>query len=76
MAHIAHITFNENDNEKSNPIIETVDEHCKKVAELAAVYGKEIGSETIIDFFGFLHDSGKRCDDFDGYIRKENNKRR
>lgn len=76
MAHIAHITFNENDNEKSNPIIETVDEHCTKVAELAAVYGKEIGLATICFIAGLLHDSGKRCNDFDGYIRKENKIRR
>ncbi|MGN0611062.1 MAG: CRISPR-associated helicase Cas3' [Ruminiclostridium sp.] len=76
MAHIAHITFSENDNEKSNPIIETVDEHCKKVADLAAVYGKEIGLENTCYIAGLLHDSGKRCDDFDGYIRKENKIRR
>ena len=72
MAHIAHITFNENDNEKSNPIIETVDEHCTKVAELAYVYGKAIGLETVCFIAGLLHDSGKRCNDFDGYILNEN----
>lgn len=76
MEHIAHIRFAENDSAHSNPIIETVDEHCTKVAELAAVYGKEIGLETICYIAGLLHDSGKRCDDFDGYIRKENKIRR
>lgn len=68
-----HIVFDENDNKKT---VGKADEHCAREAELVDFFGKEIGSETIINIFGFLHDSCKRCDDFDGYIRKENNKRR
>ena len=72
MAHIAHIRFDKNNTVNSGPVIETVDEHCMKVAELAYVYAKAIGLETVCFIAGLLHDSGKRCNDFDGYILNEN----
>ncbi len=52
--------------------IQTVYEHSHGTARKAVGYAKEVGAESIAMLQGLLHDMGKMCHDFDGYIKGEN----
>ncbi len=61
MEHIAHIR--QNDHEK-----QTVADHCRQTAELAARYGQDIGVAASAELAGWLHDVGKLTQEFNKYI--------
>ncbi|MBR4587164.1 MAG: CRISPR-associated helicase Cas3' [Lachnospiraceae bacterium] len=48
---------------------QTVIEHSKNVAEKCARYLDKIGLKNTGVFTGLMHDAGKLCEDFQGYIR-------
>lgn len=48
---------------------QTVSEHCRQTAELAARYGQYIGLSASARLAGRLHDTGKLTADFNAYIR-------
>ena len=50
----------------------TVEEHLRKVSELAAEYGKEIGLEEQTRQVALLHDFGKYGDEFQGVLEGTN----
>lgn len=56
--------------------IQTVSEHCRNTAELAAGYAASFGAENIGRLQGLLHDIGKLCVRFDDYINKKSDARR
>lgn len=62
---IAHI--------KDDGTIQTVEEHCKNVADYCAKFLKQIGFEKTGEIIGLLHDAGKLQDAFTIYIRKAHN---
>ncbi|MDO4556297.1 MAG: CRISPR-associated helicase Cas3' [Lachnospiraceae bacterium] len=57
----AHIRTQDN-------VVQTVEEHCKNVADLAAEYAEGLGCEAIIRLAAERHDYGKLTKDFDDYI--------
>lgn len=61
MEHTAHIS---NDGR-----IQSVYDHCSQTAELCEKYASEVGLQCTGKLAGLLHDLGKLCNDFDGYIR-------
>ena len=48
---------------------QTVSEHCRQTAELAARYGQSSGLSASAELAGWLHDIGKLTADFNAYIR-------
>ena len=52
--------------------VQTVYEHCRNTAELCSKYASEAGLSSTGYLAGLVHDMGKLCVDFDGYIKKEN----
>lgn len=67
MQKIAHI------NKAGN--IQTVDEHCKNVAEYAGKKAESCGLSRTAYTAGLLHDIGKNSNEFQRYIRSESAKR-
>lgn len=53
--------------------IHTVKQHCFATSALCAGYAAEAGFESAGALAGLVHDLGKLCDDFDGYVNKRNN---
>lgn len=56
--------------------IQTVSEHCRNTADLCEKYAAEAGLQYTGRLAGLLHDLGKSCADFDGYIKGEKDFRR
>ena len=52
---------------------QTVDIHCRNVADLSARYADIVGLPSLARLQGILHDLGKFCVDFDEYINQLNN---
>ncbi|MCD8069221.1 MAG: CRISPR-associated helicase Cas3', partial [Lachnospiraceae bacterium] len=52
---------------------QTVEEHCKETAELSKMYARNIHAENIAYLQAILHDIGKVTEQFNEYIRGENN---
>lgn len=53
--------------------IQSNDEHCKGVAELAAEFASDFGMAEWGRLLGLLHDRGKESNGFQAYIRRETN---
>lgn len=51
--------------------IQTVYEHCQQTADLCEKFAAEAGLQNTGKLAGILHDWGKLCADFDGYIKGE-----
>lgn len=71
MEYIAHIR--EDNGIKTE---QTVEAHSRETAKLAVEFAQKIGIPHIAELQGILHDAGKLCSDFTGYIRGENKIRR
>lgn len=56
--------------------VQSVQEHCENTAKLCAEYCAVFNAENIGRLAGLLHDVGKMCSDFDGYINGMNEYRR
>lgn len=56
--------------------IQTVFEHSKGTAERGERYAEKIEASAIARLQGMIHDTGKLCRDFNGYILEENNFKR
>lgn len=56
--------------------IQTVQEHCRGVAERGASYVTGIQTQNLAGLQGVIHDMGKLCVDFNDYILGKNNMRR
>lgn len=56
--------------------IQTVSEHCRNTAEIAAGFASSFGAENIGRLQGLLHDIGKLCVRFDDYINERSKARR
>lgn len=50
--------------------IQSNDDHCKGVSELAALFASEFGMDEWGRLSGLLHDRGKECDGFQNHIRR------
>ena len=64
MEYAAHI--------RENGDVQTVAEHCRNTAEYCSKYAADVGMKNTGMLAGLLHDMGKLCSDFNGYIRGEN----
>ncbi len=58
---------------RKDETIQTTEDHCRNVADIAASYGKNIQAENICRVSGLFHDVGKMCQEFNSYINKEKN---
>ena len=56
--------------------VQSVQEHCENTAKLCAEYCAVFNAANIGKLAGLLHDAGKMCSDFDGYINGINGYRR
>ena len=56
--------------------IQTVEEHCRNTAEMAAEFEKLFKAENVGRLQGLLHDIGKLCEKFSRYIMGEASIRR
>ncbi|MBQ7004224.1 MAG: CRISPR-associated helicase Cas3' [Oscillospiraceae bacterium] len=65
MEYTAHIR-------ESDHMEQSVEEHCRRTAMLAARYGKDVGLEKTAEAAGYLHDIGKLSSIFNAYIHEEN----
>lgn len=54
-------------------LIQTVEEHLRQTAQIAAKIGKAYGLEAAGYLVGIVHDAGKLCDKFKKYIVKAAN---
>ncbi len=69
MKYTAHIR-------KSDRMEQSVEEHCRQTAKLAAQYGSSVGLEKTAEVAGCLHDIGKLTSTFNNYIHGENSCKR
>ncbi len=69
MEYTAHIR-------ESDHAEQSVEEHCRQTAMLAARYGKAVGLEKTAEAAGYLHDIGKLSSIFHAYIHGENTYKR
>lgn len=69
MEYTAHIR-------ESDHAEQSVEEHCRQTALLAAQYGKSVGLEKTAEAAGYLHDIGKMTKTFNEYIHGENSCKR
>lgn len=51
---------------------QTLEEHSRSVAELAAKFAAPFGSSEIAKLLGLVHDLGKARSSFQGYLRRQN----
>lgn len=56
--------------------VQTVAEHCKNVENLSEKFCKKLSVKSILKLAAILHDLGKMTEDFNLYIRNENDLRR
>lgn len=56
--------------------VQSVKEHCENTAKLCAEYCSVFNAANIGRLAGLLHDAGKMCSDFDGYINGVNGYKR
>lgn len=63
---IAHIS----QNAAGDWLLQSLDDHCNGVADLAATFAAQFGMSTWGSELGLLHDQGKRRSNFQSYIKR------